>query len=152
MGLLFCTLRGSPNRAASVLAVTTQFVVVGRRRRRFGLTQSITFPSDAGSVLSMYWFSTDCSLTPSTASFFVAAEPRVVGLARDPVAPARPGDVACHLLGVADDRQTTCRPAGELLLGHRSPLRSEDPMCTRTPSVPDSLVGRAGLEPATDGL
>ncbi len=44
---------------------------------------------------------------------------------------------AAGLRRVADDRQATRCSATPLLLGHRFPFRSEDPMCTRYLSVSD---------------
>src|SRR4249919_1575657 len=77
---------------------------------------------------------------PLETVLLVPAEPDVVGLARDPVVAAGQRDVAGHLLGMSDDRQTMRRRSGELSLGHRFPPLRENPMCTPCPSVPENYV------------
>ena len=73
---------------------------------------------------------------PVQAVGVVAAAPGVEALAADAVVAAGQGHIAGDLLSVAQDRQASLRPSGQLLLGHGVSFLVGDPECQPSPSVP----------------
>src|SRR5512132_448454 len=88
------------------------------------------------------------SLNRPAPILLVPALPAVEALPGDPVVPARHGDVAGHLLGMAQHRKPVTHHPIQHRFAHDGLRTAPSPDCQRCPSVLDTVA--VGFEPTEE--